>query len=57
MGNAAKDLGYYARMAGDARAACRIGDAVAATLDAAVQQGGPRSMVPELVSLLQETAE
>jgi hypothetical protein len=30
----------------------RIGDAVSATLDAAVRQGGPRAMVPELVSLL-----
>jgi 3-hydroxyisobutyrate dehydrogenase-like beta-hydroxyacid dehydrogenase len=52
MANALKDLRYYVQMAADTSAVHRIGDAVSATLDAAVQQGGPRAMVPELVSLL-----
>lgn len=54
MSNALKDLRYYVQMAGDSSAVHRIGDAVSATFDAAVQQGGPRAMVPELVSLLIE---
>ncbi|MGE4242103.1 NAD(P)-dependent oxidoreductase [Ramlibacter sp.] len=54
MANALKDLRYYVQMAADSSAVHRIGDAVSATLDAAVQQGGPRAMVPELVSLLAE---
>ncbi len=52
MSNALKDLRYYVQMAGDSSAVQRIGDAVSATFDAAVQQGGPRALVPELVSLL-----
>jgi 3-hydroxyisobutyrate dehydrogenase-like beta-hydroxyacid dehydrogenase len=52
MSNALKDLGYYVQMAADTEAVHRIGDAVAGTFDAAVQQGGPRAMLPELVSLL-----
>ncbi|NDZ17073.1 NAD(P)-dependent oxidoreductase [Variovorax sp. WS11] len=52
MGNALKDLNYYVQMATDAGAVCRIGDAVAQTLGAAVQTGGHRADVPELVSLL-----
>ncbi|WBY01047.1 NAD(P)-dependent oxidoreductase [Ramlibacter tataouinensis] len=52
MSNALKDLRYYVQMAGDAEAARRVGDAVAATLDSAVAQGGPKTLVPELVTLL-----
>lgn len=52
MANALKDLRYYVQMADDTSAVHRIGDAVSATLEAAVEQGGPRAMVPELVSLL-----
>jgi 3-hydroxyisobutyrate dehydrogenase-like beta-hydroxyacid dehydrogenase len=52
MANALKDLNYYVQMADDTRAVHRIGDAVSGTYDAAVQQGGPRTMVPELVALL-----
>ena len=55
MANALKDLRYYVQMASDSSAAHRIGDAVSATLDAAVQQGGPRALVPELVSLLAQS--
>jgi len=52
MANALKDLRYYVQMAAESSAVHRIGDAVSATLHGAVQQGGPRAMVPELVSLL-----
>lgn len=52
MANALKDLRYYVEMAAHTPAVHRIGDAVADTLATAVQQGGPRAMVPELVSLL-----
>lgn len=52
MANALKDLRYYVQMAADTSAVHRIGDAVSATFDAAVQQGGPQAMVPELVTLL-----
>lgn len=54
MANALKDLRYYVQMAADSSAQHCIGDAVSATLDAAVQQGGPRAMLPELISLLIE---
>jgi 3-hydroxyisobutyrate dehydrogenase-like beta-hydroxyacid dehydrogenase len=53
MANALKDLRYYVEMAADTTAVHRIGDAVSETLDAAVQQGGARKMLPELVSLLE----
>lgn len=56
MANALKDLRYYVQMAADSSAIHRIGDAVSATFDAAVQQGGPRAMVPELVSLLAQAS-
>lgn len=52
MANALKDLGYYVNMATDEQAQHAIADAVAGTYDLAVQQGGPRKLVPELVSLL-----
>lgn len=54
MANAQKDLRYYTAMAGDTQAVHTIADAVAETLEEAVRQGGPRAMVPELVSLLAE---
>ncbi|HWP10915.1 MAG TPA: NAD(P)-dependent oxidoreductase [Ramlibacter sp.] len=53
MANALKDLRYYVEMAADTTAVHRIGDAVSDTLDAAVQQGGARRMLPELVSVLE----
>jgi 3-hydroxyisobutyrate dehydrogenase-like beta-hydroxyacid dehydrogenase len=52
MANALKDLGYYVNMAADEQAHHTIADAVTGTYDQAVQQGGPRKLVPELVSLL-----
>ena len=55
MSNALKDLRYYVQMAGDVEAVHRLGDAVAATLDGAVAQGGPKTLVPELVRLLGAT--
>lgn len=55
MANALKDLRYYVQMAAETQAARRIAGAVADTLDAAVQQGGGRTLVPELVSLLAAT--
>ena len=54
MANAQKDMHYYAAMAGDTKAVHTIADAVVETLEEAVRQGGPRAMVPELVSLLAE---
>ena len=54
MANALKDLRYYVQMADDTPAVHRIGDAVSETFDAAVQQAGPRTMVPELAALLAE---
>lgn len=54
MGNALKDLRYYVRMAADIAAVHRIGDAVSSTFDAAVQQAGARTMLPELVSVLSD---
>lgn len=52
MANALKDMGYYQQMAQDGQAQHAIADAVASTFERAVQQGGPRKLVPELVSLL-----
>ena len=54
MSNAVKDLRYYVSMADGARASHAIADAVCDTFDAAVEEGGPRSMVSDLVSLLTE---
>ena len=51
--NAAKDLGYYHQMAGDAGAALGIAGAVLATLQAAQTQCAPGTYLPELVRLLQ----
>ena len=53
MANALKDLRYYVEMAANATAVHRIGDAISDTLDAAVQQGAARKMLPELVSVLE----
>ena len=53
MANALKDLRYYVEMAADTTAVHRIGDAIADTLEAAVQQGAARKMLPELVSVLE----
>ncbi len=50
--NAAKDLGYYNEMAGDAAAAQAIAAAVLATLQGALAQAGPGAYVPELAALL-----
>ncbi len=52
LGNAVKDVGYYARMARDAGAAHAVADGVAATLEAGLARGGGGTMLPELVSLL-----
>jgi 3-hydroxyisobutyrate dehydrogenase-like beta-hydroxyacid dehydrogenase len=52
MANAQKDLGYYTQMAHDTHAVHTIADAVHSTYSAAVEQAGPHTMVPQLVSLL-----
>lgn len=52
MANAVKDMSYYGEMAGRAGAAHAIADAVLATYGTAVERGGPKALVPELVSLL-----
>jgi 3-hydroxyisobutyrate dehydrogenase-like beta-hydroxyacid dehydrogenase len=52
MSNAAKDLGYYTQMAGDADAARTIAQAVLQTYRAAASGAGDAAMVPELVSWL-----
>lgn len=54
MANAQKDLGYYTAMADDTGAVRAIAEAVRATYETASVEGGPQSMVPELVSLLAE---
>lgn len=54
MSNASKDLRYYVQMARDTRAMHEIADAVSGTFESAVQQAGPRTMLPELVSILSE---
>ena len=51
--NAAKDLGYYHQMAGDAGAALGIASAVLATLQTAQAQCAPGTFLPELARLLQ----
>jgi 3-hydroxyisobutyrate dehydrogenase-like beta-hydroxyacid dehydrogenase len=52
MANALKDIGYYGEMAGQAGAAHAIADAVLGTYGEAVKRGGPKALVPELVTLL-----
>ena len=52
MGNAHKDMGYYAEMAGSAQAAHAIADAVLSTYAGAVARGGAQRLVPELVAVL-----
>jgi 3-hydroxyisobutyrate dehydrogenase-like beta-hydroxyacid dehydrogenase len=50
--NARKDLDYYNTMAADAGAAKDVAAAVLATLERALEGGGPQTLVPELVDLL-----
>jgi 3-hydroxyisobutyrate dehydrogenase-like beta-hydroxyacid dehydrogenase len=50
--NARKDLDYYGTMAADAGAERGIAQAVLATLEQALAQGGPQALVPELARLL-----
>jgi 3-hydroxyisobutyrate dehydrogenase-like beta-hydroxyacid dehydrogenase len=50
--NAAKDLGYYNAMAGDAQAQRAVAAAVLGTLEGALAQAAPGALLPELVSLL-----
>jgi 3-hydroxyisobutyrate dehydrogenase-like beta-hydroxyacid dehydrogenase len=50
--NAAKDLGYYRQMAGDAEAARGIAEAVSTTLQDALSQCAPGAWLPELSALL-----
>ena len=52
MSNALKDMGYYTAMAHDGGAADGIAQAVHDTFAAAVAEGGPQALVPELVALL-----
>ena len=52
MSNALKDLTYYNAMAEDGGAARQVAQAVRATLDAGVQQGGADKLLPEIVALL-----
>ena len=50
--NAAKDLGYYNAMAGDAQAQRAVAAAVLGTLEGALAQAAPGALLPELVTLL-----
>ena len=50
--NAAKDLGYYAQMAHDAKAASKVADAAAATLKGQVDAGHGDAMLAETIALL-----
>ena len=50
--NAQKDLSYYQTMATDAQAAHGVADAVLATLQHALEAGGPQALVPEMVEIL-----
>ena len=52
MSNALKDMGYYTAMAHDGGAADGIAQAVHDTFAAAVAEGGPQALVPELVAVL-----
>ncbi|MFM1988810.1 MAG: hypothetical protein RJA99_1767 [Pseudomonadota bacterium] len=53
MANAVKDLSYYTEMAGHSAAAHAIADAIRETFGEGVRRGGPKALVPELVTLLQ----
>lgn len=50
--NAAKDMGYYQTMAGDAQAHLAIAAAVLGTLQGADAKAAPGTLLPELVRLL-----
>lgn len=50
--NAAKDLGYYAQMAHDAKAASKVADAAAATLKGEVDAGHGDAMLAETIAFL-----
>ena len=50
--NAAKDLGYYAQMAHDAKAASKVADAAAATLKGQVDAGHGDAMLAETIAFL-----
>ena len=50
--NAAKDLGYYAQMAHDAKAASLVADAAAATLKGEVDAGHGDAMLAETIAFL-----
>jgi 3-hydroxyisobutyrate dehydrogenase-like beta-hydroxyacid dehydrogenase len=52
MANAVKDMSYYGEMAARSGAAHAIADAVLGTYGEAVERGGPKALVPELVTLL-----
>lgn len=52
MSNALKDLGYYTTMAQDGASADAIARAVHDTYARAVAEGGPETLVPELVRIL-----
>jgi 3-hydroxyisobutyrate dehydrogenase-like beta-hydroxyacid dehydrogenase len=54
MSNAQKDLDYYNAMAEESAAVHGIARAIGQTFADAVNQAGPSTLVPELVSLLQE---
>ena len=50
--NAAKDLGYYTRMAGALGANHKAADAVKMVLDDALERGGDARVMPELIDIL-----
>jgi 3-hydroxyisobutyrate dehydrogenase-like beta-hydroxyacid dehydrogenase len=52
IGNAAKDIGYYATMAEEMGAARTAAEAIRTILDAAVSSGHGRQTVPEMVTVL-----
>lgn len=52
LANARKDLDYYNAMAADAGAQQQVAAAVLATLESALAQAGPETLVPELVAIL-----
>jgi len=54
--NAYKDIGYYRQMAEDNGAARALADAIHQTLGSLVASGHGKAYVPEMASLLQETA-
>jgi 3-hydroxyisobutyrate dehydrogenase-like beta-hydroxyacid dehydrogenase len=50
--NARKDLDYYRTMASDAGAPRDVAAAVLASIERALEHGGPEALVPQLVDLL-----